>query len=136
MTPVPCAVSPTTPVRDVARMMAEEDVGPLPVVDGDRLIGIVTDRDLVVRVLAEDRDPASMIVIEVATPDPVTVEVDEDLARAVELMALHQVRRLPVVENGRLIGILAQADVAKEVRPGEAGSMLADISRSNPPSQA
>jgi CBS domain-containing protein len=111
MTPVPCAVTPATPVREAAGMMAREDVAALPVVEGDRLVGIVTDRDLVVRVLAEGRDPVAMTVIEVATRDLLTVEADEDVARVVELMARHRVRRVPVLDQGRLIGIVARPDV-------------------------
>jgi CBS domain-containing protein len=119
MTPVPCAVTPATTVREAAGMMAREDVGTLPIVEGDRLVGVVTDRDLVVRVLAEARDPAVMTVIEVATRDLLTVDAGDDAARAVELMARHGVRRLPVLDDGRLIGIVSRADVAAGPRPGE-----------------
>jgi CBS domain-containing protein len=119
MTPVPCAVTPATTVREAAAMMARENVGTLPIVEGDRLIGIVTDRDLVVRVLAEARDPAVMTVLEVATRDLLTVDADDNLARAVELMARHRVRRLPVLDDGRLIGIVSRADVAAASRPDE-----------------
>jgi CBS domain-containing protein len=129
MTAGPVAVSPSTPVRDAARMMVEEDVGPLPVVESDHLVGIVTDRDLVARVLAEDRDPGSTTVGEVASPGVVTVAADEDLDRALRLMALHRVRRIPVVDGTRLVGIVAQADVAREADAQQTGAVVEAISR-------
>jgi CBS domain-containing protein len=129
MTPGPTAVSPATPVRDAARMMVKEDVGPLPIVDGDRLVGIVTDRDLVARVLAEDRDPTGTTVGEVASHDVVTVSADDDLERAISLMARHRVRRLPVVEAERLVGIVAQADIAREAPREHTGETVQEISR-------
>ena len=128
MTVDPAAVSPDLSAREAARILVERDVGPLPVVRDDILVGIVTDRDLVVRILAEDRDPASTTVGEIASTDVVTIEPDEELERALELMADHRIRRLPVVEERRLVGILAQADVAREARAGETGAMLERIS--------
>jgi CBS domain-containing protein len=120
MTVVPTAVSPNVTARDAAKVLAECDVGPLPVVDGELLVGIVTDRDLVVRVLADDRDPAVTTVGEIASKEVVTVEPDVDLDVALGLMASRQVRRLPVVEEGRLVGILSAVDV-EAARPfGEA----------------
>jgi CBS domain-containing protein len=111
MTVVPTAVSPAVTAREAARVLAECDVGPLPVVDGGLLVGIVTDRDLVVRVLADDRDPSLTTVGEIASTDVAKVAPDVDLDVALELMSSRQVRRLPVVEEGRLIGILSTADV-------------------------
>jgi CBS domain-containing protein len=131
MTAGPTTVSPSTPVRAAARMMVEQDVGPLPVVDEDdqHLVGIVTDRDLVVRVLAEDRDPDSTTIGEVASREIVTVEPDADLDRALQLMAENQVRRIPVVDSERLVGILAQADVAREGDAETLGAVVEEISR-------
>jgi CBS domain-containing protein len=129
MTPAPQAVAPSTSVRDAARLMAEEGVGPLPVVDEDRLVGIVTDRDLVLRVLAEDRDPDSTTVSEVASEEPVTVQPDDDIDRALRLMARHQVRRLPVIEAGRLVGIVTKADIAREAPADQTGEVVEEISR-------
>jgi CBS domain-containing protein len=128
MTPAPQVVAPSTSVRDAARLMAEEGVGPLPVVDEDRLVGIVTDRDLVLRVLAEDRDPDSTTVSEVASEEPVTVQPDDDIDRALQLMAQHQVRRLPVIEAGRLVGIVTQADIAREAPADQTGEVVEEIS--------
>ena len=120
MTVVPTAVSPNVTARDAAKVLAESDVGPLPVVDGELLVGIVTDRDLVVRVLADDRDPAVTTVGEIASTEVITVEPDVELDVALELMSSRQVRRLPVVEEGRLVGILSAVDVEAAAPFGEA----------------
>jgi len=123
------ACEPNASVTEVAKLMAREDVGPIPVVEEGRLVGIVTDRDLVVRVLAEGRDPQSTTVGEIASRDVVTVSPDEDLDRALQLLAQHQVRRLPVVEGDRLVGIVAQADVARTGKDRETGEVVEQISR-------
>ena len=120
MTVVPTAVSPNVTAREAAKVLAESDVGPLPVVDGELLVGIVTDRDLVVRVLADDRDPAVTTVGEIASTEVITVEPDVELDVALELMSSRQVRRLPVVEEGRLVGILSAVDVEAAAPFGEA----------------
>ena len=129
MTPHPTSVSPSTPVREAARLMAKEDVGPLPVTEEEKLVGMVTDRDLVVRVLAEDRNPEATTVGEVATRDLTTVMPEDDLEKALQVMARNQVRRVPVVENERLVGIVAQADVARKASAGETGEVVEQISR-------
>lgn len=115
-------------VADAARAMAQRDVGPIPVVDGERLVGLVTDRDIVVRVVAEGRDPQSTTVGEIASSDLTTVSPDEDLDRALQLLAERQVRRLPVVEGERLVGILAQADVARHGDDSRTGQVVEQIS--------
>jgi len=109
--------------------MAQEDVGPIPVVDGDRLVGIVTDRDIVLRVVAEGRDPSSTTVGEIASTNLETVSPDENLDSALQKMAAGQVRRLPVVEGGRLVGIVAQGDVAREGDDARTGDTVQGISR-------
>jgi CBS domain-containing protein len=129
MTSDPTTVAPETSVFEAAERMAREDVGPLPVVDNDGLVGIVTDRDLVVRVLAQGRDPKSTTVREVASQEPVTVSADDDLVTTLELLAKHQVRRVPVVDGNRLVGIVAPADVAREVSSSWVGGVVEDISR-------
>jgi CBS domain-containing protein len=128
MTPNPTAVEPSTIVSEAAKKMAQEDVGPLPVVEDGKLVGIVTDRDLVLRVLAEGRDPETTKVGDVASRSPVTVEPQEDLDRALQLMAQHRVRRLPVVEDGKLVGIVAQADVARHGDEERTGEVVQEIS--------
>jgi CBS domain-containing protein len=129
MTSDPRGVETSTPVVEAARLMKSEDVGSLPVLDGERLVGMVTDRDIVLRVVAEGKDAESTTVAEIASTDLVTVDPQQELDEALRLMAQHQVRRLPVVEeDGRLVGILAQADVAKEGKDAQTGQLVQEIS--------
>jgi CBS domain-containing protein len=110
--------------------MASEDVGSLPILDGETVTGVVTDRDIVVRAVAKKKDPQGMPVREVASSDLVTVRPDEDLSEALRLMAANQVRRLPVVdEDNRLVGVLAQADVAMAAKEKAVGEMVEEISQ-------
>ena len=130
MTDRPRCVTAETTVSEAARLMKSEDVGSLPVLDGEKLTGIVTDRDIVLQAVAEGKDPSGMPVRAVASSELVKVNADDDLASALQLMASHQVRRLPVVDDdGALVGILAQADVAREVKDKDSGQMLQDISQ-------
>lgn len=129
MTADPKTVTPETSVVEAARLMTNEDVGPLPVVEGGELVGIVTDRDLVVRVIAEGRDPESTLVGDVYSGRPVTVSPEDGVDRALALLGQHQVRRLPVAENGRIVGIVAQADLAREESNEAVGEVVEDISR-------
>ena len=111
MTSNPKTVTSDQTVTDAARIMKQEDAGVVPIVDGDRLVGVITDRDITITVVAEGKDPQSTRVTEIASRDLVTVDPQQDLDEALRLMARHQVRRLPVVEeDGRLVGVLAQAD--------------------------
>ena len=129
MTSNPRGVEVNTPVAEAARLMKTEDVGSLPVVEGDRLVGMVTDRDIVIRVVAAGNDVQSATVGEIASKDLVTIDPQQELDEALRLMAQHQVRRLPVVEeDGRLVGILAQADVAQEGRDAKTGQLVEKIS--------
>ena len=129
MTDNPREVDTATPVAEAAKLMATEDVGSLPVTEGDRLVGMVTDRDIVTRVVAVGKDAKSVTVGEIASKDLVTVDPQQDLDEALTLMAQHQVRRLPVVEeDGRLVGILAQADVAREGEDSKTGQLVEQIS--------
>jgi len=110
--------------------MRDEDVGLVPIVQGERLIGTITDRDIAVRVVAEGKESQSTKVKEIASTDLVTVDPQQDLDEALRLMARHQVRRLPVVEeDGRLVGIVAQADVARNADDSQTGELVEEISK-------
>src|SRR5207237_570922 len=112
MTEAVQTIRPDMNAADAAGLMKSEDVGALPVVGDGALLGVVTDRDLVVRVLAERQDPRSVKVGDIATKSPVTVSPDMRLSQARELMEKHQVRRLPVMKGHELVGILSLGDVA------------------------
>jgi CBS domain-containing protein len=130
MTSNPCTIDADKPVAYAAKMMKQENVGIAPIVEGERLIGTLTDRDIVVRVVAEGRDPQSVTAREVSSSAPVTVDPQQDLDEALRLMATHQIRRLPVVEeDGRVVGVLAQADVADEAKAKKTGELVEEISR-------
>ncbi|CAN5819477.1 CBS domain-containing protein [soil metagenome] len=130
MTTSPTAIASDKSVVEAARTMTTENVGSLPVVEEQKLVGMITDRDLVTNVLAKDLDPNTVPVADVATHDPVSVSPDESLDTALERMAEKQVRRLPVVEDGRLVGILAQADISRTAQPESTGRMVEKISES------
>jgi CBS domain-containing protein len=130
MTSKLCSIDTDKTVAYAAKMMRDEDVGIAPIVEGDRLVGVLTDRDIAVRVVAEGRDPEQVKVTEAASRDLVTLDPQQDLDEALRLMARHQVRRLPVVEeDGRLVGVVAQADVAKEADETRTGEVVEQISR-------
>jgi CBS domain-containing protein len=112
MTADPRSIGASASVVEAARIMREEHIGSLPVTDDEKLVGMITDRDITTRVVAEAADPNRMSVGDVYSRDLISVESDKDLDEALQLMARHQVRRLPVVENGGLVGIVAQADIA------------------------
>ena len=134
MTARPRAVGPDTSVAEAAQIMEVEDVGSLPViVEGTRLIGIVTDRDIAIRVVAKRLDPERTTVGQIASKDVVAVHAEDDVDDALALMAKAQVRRIPVVSaDDELIGVIAQADIALAAKEKEAGQVLQDISK--PPS--
>ena len=129
MTGEPRTVSPEATVADAAKKMLEEDVGSLPVLDDGLVVGIVTDRDLALRVVATGRDPRLTTVQEIATPDPHVAWPGETLDEAYERMAAWRVRRLPVVDDGHLVGILSQADLVHELKDKKAGQLVDEISQ-------
>lgn len=128
MTENPRSIGASASVVEAARLMREEDIGSLPITDDDELLGMITDRDIATRVVAEAADPKMTSVEEVYSRDPVSVESNEDLEEALKLMARHQVRRLPVVENGRLVGIVVQADIALKENETKTGELVEAIS--------
>ena len=131
MTGSPRCVTPETTVSEAAQLMDSENVGSLPILDGNQLAGVVTDRDIVIRAVAKGKDPKGMPVREVASRELATVHADDDLSDALKLMAREQVRRLPVVDkDNRLVGVLSQADLALEMKEKAVGEMVEEISKS------
>ena len=130
MTSDPCSIDADKSVAYAAKMMKDEDVGLAPIVEGDKLIGMLTDRDIAIRVVAEGRNPDQVTVREVASKQVVTIDPQQDLDEALRIMAKHQVRRLPVVEeDGRLVGVVAQADIAREGDDSQTGELVQEISQ-------
>jgi len=129
MTSEPRVADPAFSLAEAARLMKSEDVGSLPIVQEGQLVAVLTDRDIVVRAVAESVDPSATKVGDIASRQPVTIEPDQNLDEALALMARAQVRRLPVAENGRLVGVLAQADVAQDAKAKHAGELVEEISK-------
>jgi CBS domain-containing protein len=110
-------IEPSTSVVDAAKRMIQEEKGPLPIVEGDRPVAIITDRDIVAHVVAEGRDLNSVTVDDVATRDLVTIGPDKDVDEARQLMAQHELDRILVVEDDRLVGIISEADIRSDEAP-------------------
>jgi CBS domain-containing protein len=128
MTENPRSIAASASVVEAARLMREAHVGSLPITDDETLVGMITDRDITTRVVAEATDPNTTSVEDVYSRDLISVEPDQDLEDALQLMARHQVRRLPVVENNRLVGIVAQADIAFAESEKKTGQLVEAIS--------
>ncbi|HEX2267405.1 MAG TPA: CBS domain-containing protein [Actinomycetota bacterium] len=132
MTESPTTISPGMNAFDAAGMMKSQDVGVLPVVEDTKLVGLVTDRDLVLRVLAERKNPIEVTVGDICTSSPVTVTPDMKLSEARELMEQHKVRRLPVMKGEELVGVLSLGDVAwADASTREVGEALQAVSESD-----
>ena len=131
MTPEPQCCSPETPLNEVANLMVECDCGEIPVVDGaNRLIGVVTDRDIVCRIVAKGKNPSSCCAQDAMTQPVVAVMADTTLDEIVAVMEENQIRRVPVVDAaGCCCGIVSQADVAMVARESEVGEMVREVSR-------
>jgi len=129
MTPSPETVEADKTAAEAAKLMKKVDAGMIPVVQNQKLVGTVTDRDIAIRVVAEGKDPLATTVAEIASKDVVTVGPDQDIAEALGLMASNQIRRLPVVEGGTLVGLIAQADVARAADERRVGETVEQISR-------
>jgi CBS domain-containing protein len=129
MTSNPTRVGPTNTAAEAAQIMKAEDIGSLPIVEDDKLVGVITDRDLAIRVVAEGRDTETAVG-DIASKNVVTVDPEQSLEEAARLMAEHQIRRLPVVEeDGKLVGILAQADIAQTGQDALTGDTVQQISQ-------
>ena len=134
MTQDPECSLPDELVMDVAQLMLDQDIGSIPIIEDEqtkKLIGIVTDRDLALKIVAEGRDPRSTKVSEVMTRQVVTCFVDDDVQKAFDAMAEHQLRRIPVVDkNEHIVGIIAQADIATRVdEPEKTAEVVKEISQ-------
>jgi CBS domain-containing protein len=117
-------------VREAAERLAKDDVGVLPICDDNKQIkGVLTDRDIVVHVVARGKDPSSTKARELEQGEIITLRPDDSIEHAMDLMAQNKVRRLPVVDGGRVVGMVSQADVARSVSPEQAGWMVTEISK-------
>ncbi|MFE9388910.1 CBS domain-containing protein [Streptomyces sp. NPDC006784] len=131
MTPAATTVRPDASLVEAAQLMRAQDIGDVLVVKDSRLLGLLTDRDITLRAVADAVDPLSVNCLSACTRDPVTVSPDTELRTAVELMRTHAVRRLPVVDGGRPAGMVSIGDLVRESDPE---SLLAHISRAVPDS--
>jgi CBS domain-containing protein len=127
---------PDDMVTKVAQLMQSENIGSIPVIENEqtqKLVGIVTDRDLVLKIIAKGQDAKSTKVEAVMTRQVVTCHAEDDLQKALDAMAKHQLRRIPIVDNNnKIVGIIAQADVATRVnQPEKTAEMVKEISQSN-----
>ncbi len=134
MTKNPVSAMPTDTVVNVAQLMKERDIGPVPIVEdklSKKLIGIVTDRDLAMKVVADGRDPNTTLARDVMTTDVVTCRADDEMDSALNAMSKHQLRRILVVDaDDSLVGIIAQADVATRLdEPEKTGEVVKEISQ-------
>nr|WP_138907401.1 CBS domain-containing protein [Streptomyces chryseus] len=129
MTAAPVTVGPQTSVAEVARVMRDEGIGAVLVAEGDELRGLVTDRDLAVRIVAREGNIGDYSAADACSDELITVSLDDDLGRAVSLMRRHAVRRLPVVEDGLPVGIVSLGDLAAV---HDTDAALADISAADP----
>lgn len=129
MTPDPSCVKEDQTLVEAARMMRDLDVGALPICgNDDRLKGMLTDRDIVVKCIADGGDPTTATAGSLAEGKPLTIGVDVDIREALEIMQDQQVRRLPVIDDHRLVGIISQADIARELSAVQTGETVAEIS--------
>jgi CBS domain-containing protein len=130
MTAGPVCVTPDTPVSVVAEVMDSDNIGSVPVVENDRLTGVITDRDIVVRAIAQGKDPRGMPVREIYSRDVIAVTPDDKLKDVVSIMADNQVRRIPVVDKeNHLVGVISQADIALEAKEKTVGELVEEISK-------
>ena len=130
MTSGPVCVTPDTPVSVVAEVMDTDNIGAVPVVEDDRLTGMITDRDIVIRAIAKGKDPRGMPVREIYSREVVAVTPDDKLNDVVSVMADKQIRRIPVVdEENHLVGVVSQADIALEAKEKTVGELVEEISK-------
>jgi CBS domain-containing protein len=130
MTPDPEVIDEHETVLEAAKKLADLDVGAMPVCTSDRrVVGMLTDRDIVTKVLAQGKDPASVKAGELAQGEAVTIGADDSVEEALRTMAEHKVRRLPVIDGHDLVGVVAQADVARALPEDKVGDLVEAISQ-------
>jgi CBS domain-containing protein len=133
MSPTPACCTPDTPLPEVARQMVEHDCGAIPIIEegmGKQVLGIVTDRDIVTRAVAERRNPLEMRARDVMTPNVATVQEEATIEEVCEAMEQRQVRRIPVVDaNSSCIGIVSQADIARSISQDAVGEVVRQVSQ-------
>jgi len=123
-------VAPTASIVEIARLMKNKDVGSIPVCEDKKVIGMITDRDIVLKVVADGLSSESKMAKDIMNSQVITVTSDQDVHQAASIMSQYQIRRLPVVEQGKIIGIVALGDLAVEkIHINEAGDALSDISQ-------
>ena len=126
--PAEC-LAPDETLVDAARMFSKYDVGSMPVVDGDTLVGVITDRDIIVEGVAKNLDLADTLISKIMSKNVVTVDVTDDALAVARVLADKQIRRVPVVDGDRVVGVVSQADVALELDNATAGEVVEDISK-------
>lgn len=126
--PAEC-LAPDETLVDAARMFSKYDVGSMPVVDGDTLVGVITDRDIVVEGVSKNLDLTDTPVSRIMSRSVITVQVTDDAEAVARVLADNQIRRVPVVDGDRVVGVVSQADVALELDNATAGEVVEEISR-------
>jgi CBS domain-containing protein len=130
MTREPVTLGPEATLGEAATLMRQEDCGSIPIVEAGRLVGIVTDRDIVIRAVAAGKDPRSTRISEIMSADPVCIDPKTDVDEASKVMADRQIRRLPVVDDGKLVGILVIGQIARrDPDEQQTGEVLKEISQ-------
>lgn len=131
MTKAPTCCTPDTKLREVAREMLTHDCGEIPICDGTKLTGVVTDRDIVCRAFMKEMNPSEVRAGDIMTTKVATVDEDDSIQRAMTIMIEQKVRRLPVVKEGKLVGMLSQADLAEHLPLAEIGALVRKVSASS-----
>lgn len=122
------SVEPGSTVRDAAALMSRDNIGAVPVVDGGTVRGMLTDRDIVLRCVSENRDAGQLKVADICSHGAVSVRPQDPVSNAIHLMSAEQVRRLPVIDDGKLVGMLSFADIAREKAGMEVAQSISEIS--------
>lgn len=129
MTKAPACCSPDTKLDAVAKLMLEHDCGEIPICDGTKLVGVITDRDIAVRGFATGKNPLDTPVSSIMSGQPFTVDENSEIEAALELMENHQLRRVPVTRDGKVVGIVSQADLVSVLPSTKVVELLRAVSR-------